>query len=124
MNKAGIAEFIGKVVRGYQQGRLYGFPTANINIEHNLSSGVYSGMVRLEGKVYKSAIIVNPKKLGLVLEAHILEFFGDLYGKKITITVEKFLREWIDFSNPEQGKVQIIKDLERIKSSMNVRKHE
>src|SRR3989338_5439197 len=105
----------GTVVKGDAEARVFGFPTANIEIESDLASGVYAGYVDLEDQSYRAAIIINPKKMARVLEAHLIGFEGDLYGKEITLRVENFIRGWMNFPSLEEGKEQIRKDIEIIK---------
>jgi riboflavin kinase / FMN adenylyltransferase len=100
----------GIVIKGKQQGRKIGFPTVNVEVENKPSSGVYAGEVILDGKNYKSAIFIPQK--GNYIEAHILDFSGDIYGKKIEILVGKKIREVKKFQNDIELKKQIKKDLE------------
>ena len=106
--------FHGIVVKGEREGRKFGFPTANLEVENDLKAGVYSGYVDFEGKTYRAAITINPKRLGKIVEAHLINFDDDIYGKEITIRVEDLLRDWIIFDNIEEGKAQIKKDINNI----------
>lgn len=110
MNK----EYRGAVVKGNQEGRKFGFPTANIEVDHGLDPGVYSGYVDLENQSYRAAILVNPTKSPNTIEAHLLGFSDDLYGKIIMIRVEKIIRPWMEFRSLEEGKKQIIRDIKFI----------
>lgn len=115
--------FTGKVISGKQRGRELGFPTANVCVEEYVDPGVWAGWVRIcigeyspitqEGKKeYRSAIYVQPE--GRLLEAHILEFDGDLYGKRIEITLEKKIRDPQIFDSVELLKKQIAKDVVKV----------
>ena len=102
----------GVVIEGNKKGRQHGFPTVNIKIKEKLESAVYKGEIELDGKTHKAAIFINPDGL---LEAHILDFSGDLYGKEIEISVGGKIREVRKFSSREELIEQIRKDVELIR---------
>ena len=107
----------GIVIKGKQRGRILGFPTANISYENGIASGVYAGKVYFEGNEYRAAIFYgNDKK---IMEAHLLDFSGDLYGQEIEIEVGKKIREVMKFENEEELKNQIIKDIVYINKLTN-----
>lgn len=102
----------GKVVKGDSYGRKIGFPTMNLEIETKElpAGGVYAGEVILDGKVYRAGIVINPKKK---IDAHLLEYSGDTYGKKVTLKISKFLRKYKKFNTEEKLIIQIKKDLSK-----------
>ncbi len=102
----------GKVVRGEQKGKKLGFPTVNIELTEKMESGVYAGSVEMGDKNYKAGIFVNNE--GALLEAHIIGFSGDLYGKKIEADIGKKMRDIIKFESEEALKRQIENDIEII----------
>lgn len=74
----------GKVERGTEKARETGFPTVNIHFEEpSISAGTYAGKVIVADSEYKAAIYANQR--WQVLEAYLLDFSGDLYGKEITV---------------------------------------
>lgn len=80
----------GIVEGGTEVARTIGFPTANIRFEQADISGTYAGIVVVDGVEYQSAVYAN--QVRHLLEAHLFNFSGDLYGKKITIRLlEKLL---------------------------------
>ncbi len=101
----------GNVIRGRDIGKKLGFPTANIELKEKLASGVYAGNVYFQDKKYKAGLFIHKN----ILEAHILEFSGDLYGKKIEVEIGKKIREAERFKSEEELKKRIKKDLEMIK---------
>lgn len=107
-------EFSGIVVEGNHEGRVFGFPTANLMVVHNLRPGIYAGHVEYLGQVFPSAIIVNPKKKSEIIEAHLLSFNQNLYGQEIKIVVKEFIRDWYIFQTLTEGQARIKKDLELI----------
>ena len=120
-----MIELTGKVIKGEKYGRKLGFPTANLDRrEYNhkklkIRLGVWSGTAKLStwGKIYRAAIVIGPldnRRLPK-LEAHLINFKGTLYGKKLTINLIKYLRPFKKFKNEQQLKLQIQKDIKLIK---------
>lgn len=103
----------GIVIKGKDKGRALGFPTANIKIGGECESGVYGGFVFINEKKYKAAIFIGQDKK--ILEAHILNFSGDLYGEEIEVEAGEKIREAMSFKSEEELKKQIERDLEIIK---------
>jgi len=122
----------GTVVRGDQYGRVLGFPTANVDRRQyvrqkmDMQLGVYAGWAEIAGssrqptaRNYKAGIVIGPiDKRGLPkIEAHLIGFTGNLYGKKITLSLKKFMRPWKNFKGMEELKAQIKKDIKTIKQA-------
>ena len=99
----------GIVIRGDGRAKKLDFPTANLDFDGNLESGVYAGKVEYVGKIYPAVIFLGRSRK--FLEAHLLNFSGDLYGKKIAMEVGKKIREVMDFENDDKLKEQIVKDI-------------
>lgn len=106
----------GKVTGGRTVGRSMGFPTANIAVDKSktrLKEGVYFGTVRLE-RVYRAIINYGARpSFGLydeVIEVHLIDFSGDLYGKTISVEFMERLRDVIKFESKEELKKQLVKD--------------
>ena len=106
-------KIVGKVIHGQENGHKLGFPTANLNFSGKLEAGVYAGNVEFEGKKYKAAIVYFPEKS--LLEAHMLDFSGNLYDKEMRVEIGEKIREIIKFKNSEELIKQIKKDLEIIR---------
>ncbi len=115
----------GHVVKGFQlAGTVLERPTANIEVCDGVMppDGVYAGYVELEGKNRKYAAAVNIgfaptfkyEKAKRRIEAHLLDFSGDLYDRKIRLTVLKYLRSERSFGSADALKMQIEKDVEEI----------
>ena len=102
----------GKVIRGDGYGRKLGFPTVNLetDIKEFPPEGVYAGNATLEGKEYRAGIVVGPKEK---IEAHLLEYNGDAYGKEVTLEIKKFLRKYQKFNTEEELIAQIKKDINK-----------
>lgn len=113
----------GRVVRGDGYGRKIGFPTANIDrrqwsrLKVKPKLGVYAGAVTLSiGRKYKAGIVVGPiDRKGLPrLEAHLLKFKGNLYGKKITIELVKFLHQFRKYKSETELRKGIAEDMRQV----------
>ena len=114
----------GEVVRGSGKGHDLGFPTANIDAAgYQLPpDGVYAARARCGDKTFHG--IVN---LGIrptvshdakrVLEIHLFEFEGDLYGMEIEVEFLRFIRGEKKFSSVEELRAQIAKDISAVKAA-------
>jgi FAD synthase len=100
----------GKVVRGDGYGRKLGFPTVNLetSVKKLPKDGIYAGRAILEKNEYRSGIIIGP---GNKVEAHLIGYDGDAYGKEVTLQIEKFIREYKKFNTEEELIIQIKEDL-------------
>lgn len=99
----------GIVEKGDQRGTALGFPTANIPLRGVPLSGSYAGTVGLDGKDYAAVLYAEPSRG--VLEAHLLDFAGDLYGKPLTISVGAKIRESQRFDSEEALRGAIASDV-------------
>lgn len=102
----------GRVVRGDGYGKKLGFPTVNLEIgsKNLLPAGVYAGSALLDGKEYKAGIVVGP---GAKIEAHLIGYNKDAYGREVTLEIKKFLREYKKFDTEEELIIQIKKDMDK-----------
>ncbi|MBR2937652.1 MAG: bifunctional riboflavin kinase/FAD synthetase [Oscillospiraceae bacterium] len=108
----------GTVLAGKQLGRTIGVPTANLLLPAELITprfGVYASKVWADGKDYLAVTNIGTRPTvdgeGVTVEAHLLDFDGDLYGKTITIAFCDFLRPEEKFENLDQLKAQIATDV-------------
>ncbi|NDV25627.1 bifunctional riboflavin kinase/FAD synthetase [Desulfovibrio sp. JC010] len=104
----------GEVVHGMNRGgRLLGFPTANIKLEDELfpKKGVYAIRVEVEGKVLPGVANIgkNPTfgNEALSVEAHILDFSEDIYGKDIRVHFIQRIRSEKKFNGLDELKERI-----------------
>lgn len=106
----------GKVIRGDGYGKKIGFPTVNLELKKKEkdfpADGVYAGTGILEGKVYKAGIVIGPNGK---IEAHLIGYDSDAYGKEVTLEINKFLREFKKFDIEKELINQIKKDIELCK---------
>lgn len=107
----------GRVIRGAGRGAGLGFPTANVKSENELkpAPGVYACFAEVGRKRYRAVANLgqNPTFGGsaLSLEAHLLDFKGNLYGKKLRLHFVKRLREERSFASVEDLVQQIRADI-------------
>ena len=112
----------GIVVPGKGRGVGLGFPTANIKPDKELlpPSGIYATFVDVEGKRYMAALNIGEKPTfadyTFTFEDHLLDFSGDLRGKRLNTEFVEKLRDIIKFDSPEKLKKQIAADVEKTKS--------
>ncbi len=118
------------VIRGSQYGRVLGFPTANLDGEElidppvSIPEGVYSGYATIgtDSRKYRAGVVVTPltKNKTPKIEAHLLDFTGDLYGQTLTIYCMEFIRPFVTFTDENLLRKQIGSDLERIRSTLSL----
>jgi riboflavin kinase/FMN adenylyltransferase len=93
----------GTVVRGSRRGHELGFPTANLAMDERLITppdGVYAARVLWQGANHAGVVNVGRRPTfeqdgQTVVEAHVLDFTGDLYGKSVRV-------EFVERLRPEQ----------------------
>ena len=113
-------DYTGIVAYGEQRGRKLGFPTANIALDNAyalLPNGVYAVRVRFENMLYQGVANIgsNPtfEEVERRLEVHLMQFSGNLYGKKIRVDFLGKLRDETKFSSVEALVEQIQRDIEQ-----------
>lgn len=117
----------GKVVEGKQLGRTIGFPTANVEVydEKKLipATGVYvvdAHMPHLD-KTYRAMLnigrrpTVDVADAPISIEAHVIDFDGDLYGKELRVEFVRFLRDECRFASIDDLVEQLSSDREQAK---------
>jgi riboflavin kinase / FMN adenylyltransferase len=127
----------GTVVKGAARGRTIGFPTANIDTDNELkpAPGVYAVRVRrlpqrapdeapgvADGTWHGAAanIGVKPTFGGteVTIEAHLLDFEGDLYGQRLRVQFLARLRPEMRFGSVAELTAQIKRDVERAREAV------
>ena len=109
----------GEVASGRNRGgRLLGFPTANINLQDELSpkQGIYAVTVEHDGRLYKGVANIGYSPTFedhiFTVEVHILDFKNNIYGDAIRVNFIKRLRDEIKFESIEALAAQIHLDIE------------
>jgi len=107
----------GQIVRGAGRGRTLGFPTANVRTDRplGLPPGVYVCQALVGAGWYLSVVNVGVRPTfgenELAVEAHLLDFTGDLYDERITLTFRRRLRDERKFPSVEALREQIAQDV-------------
>ena len=115
----------GTVTAGAGRGRTLGFPTANIAPDRPLlvERGVYLGRVYLEDGRHVAVVNVGVRptfgETTLAVEAHLLDFSGDLYGRQVRLEFLERLREEMRFPSVEALKAQVARDIEAARAGGN-----
>jgi riboflavin kinase/FMN adenylyltransferase len=112
---------LGTVVRGDGRGRQLGYPTANLQLPSHRKmipqDGIYFAQVEIDATVYSCMVSIGVRPTFFThgqrtIEAHLLDFDEDLYGKAITLHFLKRLREERKFESAGQLIEQMNKDKE------------
>ena len=111
----------GYVTVGHGVGKRLGFPTANIEVEAEKllpKCGVYGGTAEFDGITKKCVINVGARPTfndeQPAVEAHLLDFDGDLYLKKIRLAFDTYLRPVEKFDTEQELVEQISSDIRRV----------
>ena len=108
----------GLVKEGKHNGTKIDFPTANLELDYPYAfpkTGVYFGYAYVYEKKYKAIIAVgtHPTIMQLkkpIIEVHIIDFQGNIYGKDIFVEIIKYHRDEKTFSGLEELKAQLNRD--------------
>ena len=110
----------GRVAHGDKRGRTIGFPTANIRLHRKVSpiSGVFAvELFGVDGEPWRGVanVGVRPTVQGLrpLLEVHLFDFSGDLYGRHVYVDFLHKLRDERRFESFEALKQQILVDAQQ-----------
>ena len=119
----------GKVIEGDRRGRTLGFPTANLDPENEVlpAQGVYAGRIRIlaAGGPEGLPAVVNVGRrptfkdaAELLAEAHLIDWTGDLYGRRVELSFLERLREERRFPDVEALRRQIEADRDAARSRL------
>ena len=112
----------GEVVRGAGRGRTLGFPTANVKPERPplIPFGVYACWARVAGERLKAVVNVGSQPTfgenAVAIEAHLLDFEGDLYGCRVRLAFVRRLRAEMRFPSVDALRKQIGTDAAEARS--------
>ncbi len=117
----------GIVAHGQSKGHTVGMPTANLPCppgDRHPPFGVYASQVTVDnGQTYLGVTNVGPRPSvdsnpQPTVETMLLDFDGDLYGRRITVTLYHFLRPTVKMASLEEVKAQVEKDAARARKLM------
>lgn len=109
----------GEVVPGSHRGRTHGFPTANLKTENEILplNGVYAATVTIDGIIHPAVTNVGRRPTfetagERVVETHLLNYHGDLYGQHVRVSFIQRIRDERAFGDAVALKSQIKADCE------------
>jgi len=113
----------GKVITSDKRGRILGFPTANLDIKPQQAlpdNGIYATITQVNGKRFPSATNIGIRPTfgegTKMVETHLLNYEGDLYGKELKVEFVQKLRNEQRFPSSEELKIQIEKDVRKVEA--------
>lgn len=108
-----VQQVEGEIIGGNRLGRTLGFPTANMDVadRDGLENGVYESEIDVDGRTYRamSNVGTRPSVDGSrrLLETHIFDFRGDLYGRRLCVRLLRKIRNEQKFSSVEELRAQL-----------------
>ncbi|MEM8781424.1 MAG: riboflavin biosynthesis protein RibF [Planctomycetota bacterium] len=123
-------ELTAPVVRGEQRGRTLGIPTANLEagaLRGRIvpADGVYAAHAQtVDGRVHPAAVSIGTKptfqgRRQTTVEAHLLDFAGDLYDRPLTLRFVRWVRDQYAFPGLDPLVAQLRRDLQRIETLLS-----
>ena len=120
--------FRGRVVAGDRRGRTLGFPTANLHLKPGLlipPDGVYAVVADVDGAERAGVLNVGIRPTfggrRRTIEAHLLDFDGDLYRRWLVVRVVERLRGETTFAGPDALRAAIGDDIARARRVLATR---
>lgn len=115
----------GRVVAGDRLGRQLGFPTANLDVTGLVlpPNGVYTGRATIGKSSHRAVLNIGFRPTIAAtaprhqVEAHLLDFDGDLYSQELEIELGDRLRDERKFASTAELKAQIIRDIAQARSA-------
>lgn len=119
--------FAGEVIEGRRIGRQLGFPTANLDTRGLVlpPAGVYAAHAFTLGRVFRAAVNIGLRPTladptpSVQVEAHLLDFSEDLYGREVELGLVARLRAEQKFGSREELRSQIARDVQSARDLFN-----
>jgi len=113
----------GRVVEGDRLGRQLGFPTANLEVTGLVlpPNGVYAAVTKLRGQLFRAALNIGFRPTvasaapRLQVEAHVLDFSGELYHEELELEIGAKLRDEMRFASVAELRSQIGRDVAAVR---------
>lgn len=112
----------GQVISGAQRGRTIGFPTANLDVGGQMLPffGIYAAQAQIDNRFHPAAAVIGPAptfdQYQTAIEAFLIDYTGDLYGKNIQLHLYKRVRDIVKFDSSDELVAQIKKDVEDVQT--------
>lgn len=108
----------GKVIRGDQRGREFGFPTANMNIPEAYklipADGIYAAKINYEEKMFNGMLYIGNRPAldgkARSIEVNIFDFDKNIYDKNLKVFFKGRIRNDMKFDSIEQLKEMMVED--------------
>ena len=117
----------GRVIEGDRLGRQLGFPTANLDatgFDSAAERRLFAAAHKLKGQFYRVALniglrptVAAPRR-SLRVEAHLLDFHGELYGAELEVEIGEKLRDERKFASPAELREQIARDIAQVRAQV------
>jgi riboflavin kinase/FMN adenylyltransferase len=111
----------GLVAHGAERGRTLGFPTANLTGVTTLvpGNGVYAGWAAVGNERHPAAVNIGPNPTfadaSRKIEAHLLDFQGDLYGLILHVDIQDRVRDVRRFGSADELRAQLEHDIQTVR---------
>lgn len=125
-------EIRGTVIDGDKRGRTIGFPTANVAVPDGMcipADGVYAAVYRRpDGSEHPTAVNIGRRPTFYndaqhsLIEAHLIDFAGDIYGEQAAVQFLAFLRSEKRFAGIDELKSQLMIDIEHARDAVLARR--
>ncbi len=112
----------GRVISGQRLGRTLGVPTANIALDptNRLAHGVYAVVARVDGRAFPAVASFGTRPTvddgPPLLEVHLLDFDGDLYGREMDVEFIERIRDELKFDSLPLLVAEMERDKERARA--------
>jgi riboflavin kinase/FMN adenylyltransferase len=117
----------GRIMSGQRLGRSLGVPTANIVLEptNRLAHGIYAVQARLDGRAFPAVASFGTRPTvdggAPLLEVHLLDFDGDLYGREMEVEFIERIRDERKFDSIPALAAEMERDKERARAILAIR---
>ncbi len=112
--------YSGVVEKGGGYASTLGYPSINIPCTGDVPQGIYAALVETSTDTYKAAAYGSRKRP--VLEAHLLDYSGPLYGQQVRITLVEKIRDDTRFDDEESLARAIADDVKNVREFFNKRR--
>lgn len=116
-----MKKIYGTVERGLGKALSLGFPTINIPLLGERMEGIYAALVEAEGKTHIAAVYADPTRQ--TLEAHLIDFSGDLHGREVSVTLLQKIRDSRQFEDDDEARKAIAEDIGRVREYFKKNPH-
>jgi len=106
--------YTGIVETGSQRAATLGYPTINIPLADTDVSGIYAALVKVGEEEYEAVAFADQRRK--LLEAHVLDFSGNLYGRNVRMRLVKKIRENKEFTNDVSLKEAVTNDIAAVQA--------